>query len=120
METVLSKDIQAGLDAARIDAMKRSSRLRIVLNGASHKILRMWKSGFAMAAEDTPALRGFVDIYDGSVHLFQCLIVAGAQDGGEMQYEFKRATAITDRPALDFEREANAPIALIARDDAAL
>ncbi|MGJ5619991.1 hypothetical protein [Sulfitobacter sp. MF3-043] len=113
METVFSKEIQAGLDAARLAGLRKSSRLRINVDGQVHPVLRMWKTGFAVAAEDAPHLRGLVDLYDGANHLFQCLIVAGEEEAGEMQYEFKRATAVAQSAALDFEKLANAPAGLI-------
>ncbi|MDW4497320.1 hypothetical protein R5H30_04950 [Sulfitobacter sp. D35] len=117
MEAVFSKEIQAGLDQARIDAMRRSSRLRIVIGGEVYPVLRLWKSGFALEAGRAPGLRGFVDLYDGANHLFQCLIVASEEEAGERLFEFKRATAIARGPALDFERSANAPVALIESED---
>ena len=114
METVFSKEVQAGLDAARIASLRRASRLRIDVGGVTYPILRMWKSGFAVDAQDAPKLRGLVDILDGSKHLFQCLIVATDEVvPGEMHYEFKRATPVADHAALDFERAENAPAGLI-------
>ena len=99
MEEFLSKEIQAGLDAARMASLRKGARL--------------WKTGFSVDAADAPKLRGLVDLYDGSLHLFQCLIVASEEEAGEMRYEFKRATAVADRPPLDFERPADAPLGLI-------
>ncbi|MBD3664632.1 hypothetical protein [Sulfitobacter aestuariivivens] len=118
METVLSKEIQEGLDAARVAGMRASSRLRIDLDGKIYPVHRMWKTGFAIAVEDAPHLRGLVDLYDGANHLFQCLIMANEEDAGEMLYEFKRATPVTDRAAFDYERAANAPVGLIEAPDA--
>ncbi|MBW4709259.1 hypothetical protein KX928_15820 [Roseobacter sp. YSTF-M11] len=112
METIFSKEIQAGLDQARLESLKRSSRLRVDVDGQIFPVLRMWKTGFAMEA-DTPALRGFIDLYDGSVHLFQCLIVTSDDEEGERRYEFKRATAVSQKPAVDFEIEDDAPVGLI-------
>ena len=112
METVFSKEIQAGLDQARTEALKKSSRLRVSFGEEVLPVLRMWKTGFSMEA-DKPALRGFVDLYDGSIHLFQCLIVASDEEAGERRYEFKRATAIVDSPAVDFEVPDDAPVGLI-------
>ena len=112
MEAVFSKEVQAGLDRARISSMRKSSRLRVHAGADVLPVLRMWKSGFSMEA-DTAALRGLVDLYDGSRHLFQCLIVASEDDAGERRYDFKRATAVADKPALDFEVAENAPVALI-------
>lgn len=115
MDAVLTKEIQAGLDAARLASLRKASRLRINLDGQMYRVLRMWKTGFAVHAEDAPHLRGLVDLYDGANHLFQCLIVTSAQEGDEMQYEFKRATAVADRAALDFEKRTDAPVALIGQ-----
>jgi hypothetical protein len=52
-----------------------------------------------------------VDLYDGTKHLYQCLIVASEEEAGEMRYEFKRNTRAEDKVPLDFEQ---APAALIA------
>lgn len=112
MEAVFSKEIQDGLDNARIEAMKKSSRLRVNLGNKVLPVLRMWKTGFALEA-NAPALRGFVDLYDGSVHLFQCLIVTSEEESGERRYEFKRATAVSEKPAVDFEILDHAPVGLI-------
>ncbi|MEL7098079.1 MAG: hypothetical protein AAGM84_04550 [Pseudomonadota bacterium] len=109
----LPKDVQDGLDAARISTLAKASRLSLTAGGRTHAVLRLWKTGFSVALADTPHLRGFVDLYEGEAHLFQCLIVAAEEEGLEMRYEFKRATAIQTGPALDFERPADAPVALI-------
>ena len=74
MESVFSKEIQAGLDAARLAAMRKSSRLRLDIGGEIFPVLRLWKTGFSIHVEDAPNLRGLVDLYDGTNHLFQCLI----------------------------------------------
>ena len=112
MEAFFSKEIQAGLEQARVASLKKASRLRVSVDGQIRPVLRMWKTGFSMEA-DAPALRGFVDLYDGSIHLFQCLIVTSQEDAGERQYEFKRATAVTGKPAVDFEIAETAPVGLI-------
>lgn len=114
MSTFLPREVQAGLDKARIEAQRTSSRLRLQVGERTYPVLRMWKTGFAVEPGTVPVLRGYVDLYDGAAHLFQCLIVASDdQDAGEMRYEFKRLTAVTDRAALDFERAADAPVGLL-------
>ena len=113
MEAVLSKEIQAGLDAARRKSMRKATRLRIDVDGELFPILRMWKTGFSIDIQNAPHLRGLVELYDGSKHLFQCLIVASEEHDGEMHYEFKRATPVAERAALDFVKGANAPVGLI-------
>ena len=113
MSTFLPKEVQAGLDSARLQSLKSASRLRLLVGDKVHPVLRMWKTGFSLNAETAPTLRGFVDLYDGSIHLFQCLIIASDEDAGEMKFEFKRLTAVSDTAPLDFERDADAPVALI-------
>lgn len=112
MEAVFSKEIQAGLDNARVESLKKASRLRVIVDGKIHPILQMWDNGFSMDAED-PVLRGFVDIFDGTLHLFQCLVLTSEEEAGARRYEFKRATAVAEKPALDFEMPENAPVGLI-------
>ncbi|MCV3271807.1 hypothetical protein [Roseobacter sinensis] len=112
MEAIFSKEIQAGLDQARLDALKKSARLRVSADGAIHPVLRMWKTGFVLESE-APPLRGLVDLYDGSIHLFQCLIVTSDDEDGERRYEFKRATAVSEKPAVDFEIPDDTPAGLI-------
>lgn len=109
MTTYLPKEIQDGLDAARVKAMRKSSRLRVVADDVAYPILSMRENGFSVALDGVPHLRGLVDVQDGARPLWQCLIVASEEDGLQMHYEFKRQTAVTDRPALDFERSADAP-----------
>lgn len=113
MESVLSKEIQDGLDAARLQGLRAASRLRVGVAGQTFAVLRMQDNGFTVAAADAPNLRGRVDLFDGAAHLFQCLIVASAEEAGEMRYEFKRATPIATRPALDFEQAEYVPAGLI-------
>jgi hypothetical protein len=113
MTTFVPKEVQAGLDRARLARLKKASRLRLSADGETFKVLKMWKTGFSVDARTAPQLRGLVDLYDGAVHLFQCLIVAYEKDGDEMHFEFKRLTAVSDQPAVDFVRKVDAPAALL-------
>ncbi|MBV1925771.1 MAG: hypothetical protein KUG62_01360 [Rhodobacteraceae bacterium] len=116
MTSFLSKEIREGLKVARLAGLKKSSRLRVLVDDDYHHVLRMWETGFAVEAETVPRLRGLVDLYDGGAHLYQCLIVASEAEAGEMRYEFKRNTAAADRAPLDFYREPNAPVGLLEYD----
>ncbi len=113
MSTYMSKEVREGLKAAQMAALKKASRLRVLVGDAYVPVLRLWKDGFAVEADDAPVMRGLVDIYDGGRHIYQCLIVASELDAGEMRYEFKRNTSAQDRAPLDFFREADAPIGLL-------
>ena len=113
MSTYLPKEVQEGLDQARKRDLQRKSRLRVHVGDEVYSVLRFWNDGFSLDVEDAPHLRGLVDLYDGSRHLYQCLIVASEEEMGEMRYAFNRSTAAVDRAPLDFVRDENAPIALL-------
>jgi len=118
MSTYLPKEVQDGLDAARLTAFKKSSRLRVMVDEKVYPLLRMWKDGFAVEKDTTPNLRGLVNLYDGTTHLYQCLIVAAEAKEGEMNYEFKRSTVAADKAPLDFYRASDAPTGLLGYDAA--
>ena len=112
----LPKEVRDGLDAARRRDQRRKSRLRVQVGDALFPVLRFWHDGFALGGEVSPrALRGLVDVYDGSRHIFQCLIVASSIENGELVCDFKRATAVTGKAALDFWRDENAPVGYLPR-----
>lgn len=109
----LPKEVQAGLDAARKAELKKKNRLRVKAGEDTFKVLRFREDGFTLDVEEAPHLRGFVDLYDGAKHLYQCLVIASVEEDGEMFYEFKRATAASNAPARDYVVEDNAPVALV-------
>lgn len=116
MSTFMSKEVREGIEAARLAGMKKASRLRVLVDDDFHPVLRMWRTGFAVEAAQVPNLRGLVDLYDGGVHLYQCLIIASEAEAGEMCYEFKRSTVAADTAPLDFYRDPKAPVALLGYD----
>jgi len=113
MSEYLPKDVREGLEAARKAKLRKTSRMRVEAGGHTFTILRSWHDGFALDSDDAAQLRGLVDLYDGAKHLSRCLIVASTEDNGETVYEYKRATAVADRAALDYSKDENAPVALI-------
>lgn len=115
MSTYLPKEVRDGLDAARLASLKKASRLRVQADNDTFRVLRLWRDGFTVEADAVPPLRGLVDLYDGARHLYQCLIVASDEEGGEMRYDFKRNTAADDAAPLDYFRDPDAPIALLPR-----
>ena len=113
MSTYLPKEVAAGLEAAQKAALRKRSRLRVQAGNQTITVLKYWEDGFSVDMDDAPQLRGLVDLYDGSRHLYQCLIVASEEDGDEMRYEFKRNTMAADQAPLDFAKASDAPVALI-------
>jgi hypothetical protein len=96
---------------------RRKKATRVVHVGdEAFPILDYSDTGFAVDAEDAPHLRGLIDIYEGATHLTQALIVASAQDGDLMRYEFKRNTRATGSAPIDFERDHAGAARLLTRD----
>ena len=100
---------------ARKEGLRRRSRLRVRIGDEAYTILRYWDGGFALDAEDAPHLRGRVNVYDGSRHLSECLIVASAEEEGEMVYEFKRETRANVTQPRDYVRDEASPAGLIGK-----
>lgn len=114
MQESLTRDVLAALDAARTMRDRKSSRLRLQVGEAVYPVLRFWHDGCVLDGKLAPKLRGLVDVYDGSRHLFQGLIVAATGEGDEITCEFKRLTPVTDKAPLDFWQE-EAPRPLLPR-----
>ena len=114
MSEFLPREVRAGLVEARRAARTQRSRMRVRVDGAEYPVLRHWDRGFALSVDDAPNLRGLVDLYDGSRHLCQALILASREDEIERVFEFKFATPVTGTaPPADFARDADAPAALL-------
>ncbi|MEM7717871.1 MAG: hypothetical protein AAF222_01595 [Pseudomonadota bacterium] len=116
MSEYLPQDVRDGLELARKQKLRRASRMRVKTGDQTFTILRHWDTGFALDADDAPHLRGLVDVFDGARHLSQCLIVASEEEGGQMVYEFKRATPHAETQPLDYEIAANTPVALLTSE----
>ena len=68
--------VREGLEAARKRDQKRKSRLRVQVGDTVYPVLRFWDNGFALDADFSPGkLRGLVDVYDGSRHVFQLSLI---------------------------------------------
>lgn len=111
----LPEEVRRGLAEAGRRAARRRSRLRIRVGGQEFPVLRLWDDGFALAREHGHGLRGLVDLYDGSRHLSQCLIVASAEEGDTVRCEYKRSTAAADRAPRDYAPDEDAPAGLLPR-----
>lgn len=115
MSEYLPEAVRKGLEDARLAMLRRSHRLCVHDGDRIHRVLRLWDGGFAVAAKDAPRLRGFVDLYDGPRHIYQCLVVTSREEEGERVFEFKWHTPVEDRPPADFVRDTDLPAALIPR-----
>lgn len=117
MTDFLPKEVLEGLEAARKKAQRKKTRMRVHVGDEIYPVLRLWENGFSLDSDRAPYLRGLVDLYDGSRHVSQCLVIASTKERGEMRYDFKRETPANDHAPLDFVRDEMAPVALLARPD---
>ncbi|MEM7490275.1 MAG: hypothetical protein AAF390_14230 [Pseudomonadota bacterium] len=107
----LSAEVREGLDRARsIERRKTGGKMRVQVGEAWYPIRAFDETGFEVALDDTPHLRGLVEIHDGPRMVRSALIVAGMPDGDRMRYEFKRATVIRETAPLDYVRTGEAPV----------
>ena len=111
----LPKDVRDSLAMARNGRLKKRSRLRVHVGDVVHPILRFWETGFALDAATAPHLRGLVDVFDGSRHILQCLIVASAEADGEVVCDYKWSRLAVDQAPRDFAPDEGAPIGLLPR-----
>ncbi|MGB3147559.1 MAG: hypothetical protein WBA91_07360 [Paracoccaceae bacterium] len=93
--------------------MKKRTQMRVVAGEETYAVLRVLPDGFTLDADEVDNLRGIVDVYDGARHRWQCLIVASDVSEGELICTLKWHTLVSDKPALDYVREDNAPIAYL-------
>lgn len=111
----LPKELSEHLRMGQAARGRKRSRLRVRVGAAEYPVLRLWPDGMAVEAGAVPVLRGLVDIYDGSRHVLQCLIVASEIDAGELVCSFKWATAVTGKAPLDYWRDEDAPVGYLPR-----
>lgn len=104
MSEYLPKYLRDELAAAQRQTRKAKATRTVHVGDEAYPILDMGEEGFAVEAATAPKLRGLIDIFDGPRHLYQALIVASAEEGDLMRYEFKRNTATQTAPPVDFER----------------
>jgi hypothetical protein len=115
MSEYLPKDVQRELASARRVARRKRATRVVHVGDEAFPILDYSDTGFAVEAEDASHLRGLIDIYEGATHLTRALIVASAQDGDLMRYEFKRNTPASGSAPIDFERDTPDPALLLPR-----
>jgi len=115
MTDFLRKDILEALASARKQTERRKAIRSVHVGEDAYPILEFSEDGFSVDAERVPSMRGFVDIFEGSRHLYQALIVASETEGDRMRYEFKRNTVANRQAPLDFEAAPDRPVGLLPR-----
>ena len=114
MNDFLPDAVRQGLEQARKNALRRSTRLCVHDGDDVYAIRRLWDGGFALDANVADKVRGRVEIYDGSRHLYQCLIVDSADEGDERVFDFKWLHPVKETAPLDYEQPNFVPAGLIS------
>lgn len=116
MEAYFSPEVVTGLQKAKAKATQRKARFCVHVGGEVFPILRLTEDGFEVPAQNTPHLRGDVDVYDGPAHLWQCLIVRADRGEYVTRYEYKRQTRPNTGPARDYAEETPPAAGLLGKD----
>lgn len=111
MEHGLPSEIRSALGREASPGRRRVPGLFAVsaaLTGSRrHPVVELTETRMVIRAEDTPHLRGFVDILSGTERIGRHLVVLSWARDGLAGYEFKRAGHAGAVPA-DYERPAHA------------
>lgn len=113
MNDILPEAVRTGLEQARKNALRRSSRLCVHDGEEVYAIRRIWDGGFALDGNVADKLRGRVEIYDGARHLYQCLIVDSSEEGSERVFDFKWLHPVSETAPVDYEQPNFVPAGLI-------
>jgi hypothetical protein len=113
MENFFSKEVMTELAQSQTLKNQRKTRLRVGFDSKRFPITRLWDTGFALDSENAPKLRGLVDLYDGTRHVAQCLIVASEFDEHEARFDFKRNTEATGHAPVDYVVDPQTPVAYL-------
>ena len=113
MTMYLSKEVQQSLNAALAQHKRNKARYSVKFDGSMYPVAKLWNKGFSLKGEVAPNMRGLVNLFGGTNHVFRNFIIASDEENGEVKFEFKRSTPPSDRAALDFARRSDAPINLL-------
>lgn len=111
----LPHELRDQLAAAQRHAKRKQATRSVHVGDEAFAILEMTDDGFALAADEAPRLRGLIDIYEGAQHLYQALIVASAEEGDVVRYDFKRNTATARTAPVDFIQDDTRPAGLLSK-----
>lgn len=104
MDGFLAEQVAAALREARRNEAVKRSRMKVVVGETSYPIIRIDDHGFAIAADELPSIRGYVDLYDGPRRLGRQLVVLASHRDGVASYDYKLQSPEGEAPA-DYVRE---------------
>ena len=99
MESVLPGEVLTALEQDRRDSRRARTRHLVVAGERQHRIMELTETGFVIAADDLPHLRGYVEIMLGQERIARRLVVFAWAREGLVGYEFKHDAASREIPA---------------------
>ena len=99
MDSVLPGDVLSAMEAGRRNNRRERTRHLVVAGERQHRIMELSDTGFVIAADGLPHLRGYVEIMLGEQLVARRLVVFAWARDGRVGYEFKHDAASRETPA---------------------
>ena len=99
MESILPGEVLSAMEAGRRDSRRARTRHLVVASARQHRIMELTETGFVIAADGLPHLRGYVDVMLGDEQIARRLVVFAWARDGLVGYEFKHDAASRETPA---------------------
>ena len=99
MESILPGEVLSAIEAGRRKSRRARTRHLVVAGERQHRIMELTETGFVIAADGLPHLRGYVGIMLGEEQIARRLVVFAWARDGRVGYEFKHDAASRETPA---------------------
>ncbi len=99
MESVLPGEVLSAIEAGRRKSRRARTRHLVVAGARQHRVMELTETGFVIAADGLPHLRGYVEIMLGEEQIARRLVVFAWARDGRVGYEFKHDAASRETPA---------------------
>jgi hypothetical protein len=99
MESVLPGAVLTEIEMGRRKSRRARTRHLVVAGEREHRIMELTDTGFVIAADGRPHLRGYVEILLGEERIARRLAVFAWARDGLVGYEFKHEASGRDIPA---------------------
>jgi len=99
MESILPGAVLSAMEACRRNSRRARTRHLVVAGERQHRIIELTETGFVIAADGLPHLRGYVGIMLGEEQIARRLVVFAWARDGRVGYEFKHDASSRETPA---------------------
>ena len=113
MTGYLTKAVMEELGKSLKRKSEKTLKMSVRFDNIFYPILKFSEKSFSIQASHKVKLRGLVDIFLNNKHTYQALIIASESRGDVIDFTFKRNTVAQSTPALDFEKQDKAVVALL-------